>query len=45
MANMEDIRLAINSALKVGNSEIALLQCTSIYPAPTRLSNLNAIKK
>tara|TARA_B100001057_G_scaffold231301_1_gene231556 strand:+ start:9325 stop:10368 length:1044 start_codon:yes stop_codon:yes gene_type:complete len=44
MANMEDIRLAVNTSLEAGNSDIALLQCTSIYPAPSKLSNLNAIK-
>jgi len=44
MANLEDIELAIEACNAVKNDQIALLQCTSIYPAPSYLSNLNAMK-
>lgn len=44
MATWQDIQLAIDAAVSVGNSEIALLQCTSLYPAPVELSNLKSIK-
>ena len=44
MATWQDIQLAINAAAGVDNFEIALLQCTSLYPAPPGLSNLRAMK-
>ncbi len=44
MANLMDIQRAINISHSVGNDEIALLQCTSLYPAPVELSNLYAMK-
>ncbi|WP_173918938.1 N-acetylneuraminate synthase family protein [Halobacillus sp. Marseille-Q1614] len=44
MANYTDIQAAINSCLEVGNHQIVLLQCTSLYPAPVDLSNLKAIQ-
>jgi sialic acid synthase SpsE len=44
MANWQDIQLAVNAAASVENYEIALLQCTSLYPAPVSLSNLCAMK-
>lgn len=44
MATWQDIQMAVDAAKGVGNSEIALLQCTSLYPAPVNLSNLCAIK-
>jgi sialic acid synthase SpsE len=43
LANHEDITHAINSCKKEKNNKIILLQCTSLYPAPSRLSNLNSI--
>jgi sialic acid synthase SpsE len=43
MATMGDIENAVNACKKSTNN-FALLQCTSLYPAPPRLSNLNAIK-
>ena len=44
MANWMDIQRAIDVARKSGNDKIALLQCTSLYPAPAKLSNLRSIK-
>lgn len=44
MANYSDIQSAINACAEVGNKQIILLQCTSLYPAPVELSNLQAIK-
>ena len=43
LANDEDIKHAIRACLKSKNNKIILLQCTSLYPAPSKLSNLNAI--
>jgi len=43
MANMSDIDLAVNTVYSTGNRDIILLQCTSLYPAPVELSNLNAM--
>ena len=43
MATWQDIQLSINAVRKAGNEDIALLQCTSLYPAPARLSNLSAM--
>jgi N,N'-diacetyllegionaminate synthase len=43
MANLSEIQNAINICLGEGNDKIILLQCTSLYPAPTRLSNLLAM--
>lgn len=44
MATWQDIQSAVDAAASVGNSDIALLQCTSLYPAPVDLSNLRAMK-
>lgn len=43
IANEQDIKLAIDTCRKVGNDNIILLKCTSSYPAPLELSNLNTI--
>lgn len=43
LANMDDIERAVATCRGVGNEQICLLQCTSLYPAPTHLSNLRAI--
>ena len=43
IANLEDIELAIQTCLNVGNDQIALLKCTSSYPAPLEEINLNTI--
>jgi len=44
IANKDDIQLAVDTCRKVGNNEIILLKCTSSYPAPLELANLNTIK-
>jgi len=43
IANEEDIQLAINACLNKGNKQIALLKCTSAYPAPIEEANLLTI--
>ncbi len=43
IAEEEDIQLAVNTCRKEGNNEIILLKCTSSYPAPLELANLNTI--
>lgn len=43
MATWMDIQFAVDAARRVGNEQIVLLQCTSLYPAPAHLSNLNAM--
>jgi len=44
IAEMEDIRLAIDTCRKVGNHQIALLKCTSSYPAPIEEANMIMVK-
>lgn len=44
IATMEDIELAIQTIRNQGNNEIALLKCTSSYPAPLEEANLTMIK-
>jgi pseudaminic acid synthase len=43
IASLEDIELAVKTCLDAGNDEIALLKCTSSYPAPLDEINLNTI--
>jgi len=43
IADEADIKLAVETCRKVGNNEIILLKCTSSYPAPLELANLNTI--
>ncbi len=43
IASFEDIELAVKTCLDAGNNEIALLKCTSSYPAPLEEINLNTI--
>lgn len=43
IASLEDIELAVKSCLDAGNDKIALLKCTSSYPAPMEEINLNTI--
>lgn len=43
MATWMDIQIALNAAKSVGNEQIILLQCTSLYPALANLSNLRAM--
>ena len=44
IADLEDIELAISACRKMGNNDIALLKCTSSYPAPINEANLIMIK-
>ncbi len=44
ISTQEDIRLAIDACLRVGNNNIALLKCTSSYPAPIDEANLKMVK-
>jgi pseudaminic acid synthase len=43
MTNLADISEAINACHKMGNKNIAILKCTSIYPAPFEELNLKTI--
>lgn len=43
IATEEDIQLAVNACIEAGNDNIALLKCTSSYPAPLELANLRTI--
>lgn len=44
VANFEDIKLAVDTCRQVGNEDIALLKCTSSYPAPLDEANMMMIK-
>ena len=44
IAEIEDIDLAVNTCRKVGNNQIALLKCTSSYPAPIDEANMCMVK-
>ncbi len=43
VAGLEDIELAIETCKNAGNEDIALLKCTSSYPAPYEEMNLRTI--
>lgn len=43
IATLEDIELAVETCRKVGNNQIALLKCTSSYPAPIEEANMAMI--
>jgi pseudaminic acid synthase len=43
IAEVEDIRLAVDACLKQGNDQIILLKCTSSYPTPPEDAHLNNI--
>lgn len=43
IASLEDIKLAVQTCINQGNAKIALLKCTSSYPAPLEEINLNTI--
>jgi sialic acid synthase SpsE len=43
MATWMDIQLAVEAAKNMQNDQLVLLQCTSLYPAAARLSNLRAM--
>ena len=40
IANLVDIQLAIEACKRIGNNDIAILKCTSSYPAPIEEANL-----
>ena len=44
IAETDDIQLAVDTCRKTGNNDIALLKCTSSYPAPLNEANLSTIK-
>ena len=44
IANENDIKLALEACKRFGNDNIALLKCTSSYPAPIEEANLSMIK-
>lgn len=44
IAEMEDIQLAVDTCRNVGNDQIALLKCTSSYPAPIDEANMLMVK-
>lgn len=44
IAELEDIELAVDTCRKAGNNQIALLKCTSSYPAPIEEANMCMIK-
>jgi len=43
IATLSDIEEAVNACKKMGNNQIALLKCTSAYPAPLEEINLKTI--
>ncbi|MDO6507254.1 N-acetylneuraminate synthase family protein [Colwellia sp. 4_MG-2023] len=45
MADWMEIQRAVDVCREEGNEQIILFQCTSLYPAPTKLSNLKSMKK
>lgn len=45
MADHTDIQAGIDACRAADNDQIVLLQCTSLYPAPPRLSNLASIRR
>jgi pseudaminic acid synthase len=44
IATEEDIALAVDACKRMGNCEIALLKCTSSYPAPVEEANMIMVK-
>lgn len=44
IAEIEDIELAVEACKRMGNNNIALLKCTSSYPAPIEEANLVMVK-
>lgn len=43
IADLEDIELALDACKRMGNEQIALLKCTSSYPAPIEEANMAMI--
>ncbi len=44
IAEIADIELAVEACKRMGNTKIALLKCTSSYPAPIEEANMSMIK-
>ncbi|MFM1771006.1 MAG: hypothetical protein RLZZ71_148 [Bacteroidota bacterium] len=44
IAELEDIELAVDACKRMGNNQIALLKCTSSYPAPISEANMVMVK-
>ena len=44
IAELEDIELAVQTCRRAGNNDIALLKCTSSYPAPIEEANMVMVK-
>jgi pseudaminic acid synthase len=44
IATTEDIELALDACRRMGNNNIALLKCTSSYPAPIEEANMCMVK-
>ena len=44
LANMEEIEDAYLACRKVGNENVAFLQCASLYPAPASIMNLRSME-
>jgi pseudaminic acid synthase len=44
IATIEDIELALEACQRMGNNDIALLKCTSSYPAPIEEANMIMVK-
>lgn len=44
IATLEDIELAISACHRMGNYDIAILKCTSSYPAPIEEANMVMVK-
>ena len=44
IAGLDDIELALDACKRMGNNDIALLKCTSSYPAPINEANMCMVK-
>ena len=44
IAELEDIELALEACKRMGNNDIAVLKCTSSYPAPIEEANMVMVK-
>lgn len=44
IAEQEDIELALDACRRMGNNDIALLKCTSSYPAPIEEANMCMVR-
>ena len=44
IAQEEDIELALDACHRMGNHDVALLKCTSSYPAPIEEANMCMVK-